>query len=354
MKGLGPDADAARLAARFRAGKPCRHVVVDGFLEPALARAVARDLPGPNDECFTEGRHGGDGVAICRTPEKLGPGWARLDALTRSPEFLVWLGRACGVPGILRNTESSCGGLFRYVHDSEMDVHVDSNDVDVHCAQVGHRRKINMLLYLTPGWREEWGGSFDLYAHPSRPPAKTVMPLFNRCVFFDSYRSWHGVAPITLPRGKEHVARLALILNFYSTNRKGVPKAPPHYNILMPRPLPARLRPGKTPELADLVEISRLLSRRDARLGSLRGLEHSARTGNPAPVSRTAKAAPFGFLDALPPEVRPGKALTRRGYAALRRLFSQRDRELRRLYRGQYDAIQKLKARAPNLVPAGY
>lgn len=342
------------LAARFAAARPFRHLVVDGFLPGALARGVARELPRPDDEAFTEGRVGGDGVAICRDPERLGPSWARVDALTRSADFLAALGEACGVADLRRNEAGDCGGLFRYAPDSEMDVHVDSNDVDVHCAQTGHRRKINLLLYLTPGWREDWGGGFDLYAAPSRAPVKSVAPLFNRCVLFDSHdRSWHGVAPITLPRSARGTARFALILNYFSTDRRGTRPGPPHYNLLFPRPLPARLSPGATPDLADLVEVSRLLSRRDARIGALRALRDAA-AGKTASAPPAPARGPFDFLDALPREVRPGAPLSSRGHAALRRLFAARDRELKALYRGQYSWVQALRARSPGLVPAGY
>lgn len=342
----------AALRGRYRAARPYRHAVIDGFLEDSLARAVASELPGADDARFTEGS---EGVSICRAPESFGPAFARLDSLLRSAEFIGWLESVCGVPGIRRNTEGSCGGLFRYEGESELDVHLDSNDVDVHCAQVGHRRKVNLLLYLSPGWRTEWGGEFDLYANPSRPPERSVAPLFNRCVLFDSHdRSWHGVAPISLPAGANGLARFALILNYYSTNPAGTRKAPPHYNILMPRPLPPRLRPGRVPELADLVEAVRLLKRRDARIDGLRALERASRTGR-APAAPPASAAdPFALLDALPPGARPGRPLTRRALADLRRLFSRRDRELRRLYRGHYAAVQRLKSRAPELVPKGY
>lgn len=340
---LGPA--AGRLRARFRSARPCRHVVIDGFLEPALARAVARELPAAGDPRFGESA---DGLSILRSPAVLGPAFARLEELTASARFLEALGRLSGTTGLRRNAEASCGGLFRYDDRAELDVHVDSNDVDVHCAQSGNRRKVNLLLYLAPGWRHGWGGRFDLYGSPSRPPEVSVAPLFNRCVLFSSHdRSWHGVSPVTLPPGAAGVSRFALIHNFYVP--APVRAARPHYNIFLPRPLPASVRAGRTLTAADALEVARLLARRDERIEGLRRLERGAPAASPA-----ARPDPFALLDALPPAARPGRPLTLEGLAALRRLFGERDRELRRLYRGQYDAVRRLKRTAPGLVPRGY
>jgi len=63
-----------------------------------------------------------------------------------------------------------------------------------HTDDIGGR-VLSFVLYLSPGWRPEWGGELHLddgsgaYAHK-------VDPEFNSLVLFDA-RAWHKVAPFT-------------------------------------------------------------------------------------------------------------------------------------------------------------
>ncbi|MDX6768436.1 MAG: 2OG-Fe(II) oxygenase [Elusimicrobiota bacterium] len=354
-------ASPAAAARAFRRARPFRHAAIDGFLTPALARALRRDLAADTREAFLEGRDLAGSFAICRRPEVIGPGFRRLQALLDSPALLRWLEALSGVRGLRRNADETCGGLFRYDHDAEMDVHLDSHDVDAHCAQTGHPRKLNLLLYLSHGWKAEWGGLFEAYRDPSRQPESVIAPLFNRCVVFDNHHhSWHGVTRVDLPVAERARARYAMIANYYSADPAGTRRAPPRHNWWMPRPLPAHLRPGRKVTLADALEYARLDARRDQRLRELRELERCCRELRERPGRAVAAPAPppapgrFGVLDAIPPFLRPGRVLSRADAAAARRTFAAKDRELRRLYARQYGFIRALKAAAPHLAPAGY
>lgn len=360
LAGLAPRlrAPGGALRESFRRAKPYRHIVLDGFLSPALARAAAREAARAGTQGARED-YSGDRTSIRRDFASLGPALARVDALTRSPEFLGWLARLAGLPDLRRNLEGSCGGLFRYEHAAEMDVHIDSNDVDIHCAQVGHRRKLNLLLYLTPAWRPQWGGEFELFCDPRRPARRRVAPLFNRCVLFESHdASWHAVGRVDLPPERRELARAALILNFYSTCAKGAPKTVPHYNILVPRPLPAGVRAGAVPSVGDLIELAGLLLKREGRIGKLRRLDALSRTLREPPPPRPGSGTPAhpaaALLALLPPGLAPGRPFTRADVARLRALFARKDAELMRLYRREYANVQRLKARAPALMPGGY
>jgi hypothetical protein len=110
-----------------------------------------------------------------------------------------------------------------------------------------------------------------------------------------------------------------LIVNFYGP-KKARGDAPAHYNVWMPRPLPAHLRAGRALTARDAGEIRRLLARRDGLIRELRFLEASRK--------KTPPAVPAP----LPGRVAAGYTLTRADRRELASLFAGRDRELKRLY----------------------
>ena len=76
------------------------------------------------------------------------------------------------------------GGMHQSGPGARLGTHVD---FDRHPG-TGWRRKVNLLLYLNHGWREDWGGCLELGDKPV-----VIAPEFGRMVIFEcSDRSWHG------------------------------------------------------------------------------------------------------------------------------------------------------------------
>jgi Rps23 Pro-64 3,4-dihydroxylase Tpa1-like proline 4-hydroxylase len=70
-------------------------------------------------------------------------------------------------------------------------------------------RKYNFIYYLTPEWKEEWGGNLEFWSHDdvnNSPKEKivTIKNKFNRAIIFDaSQNSWHGFSKdINCPEDK--------------------------------------------------------------------------------------------------------------------------------------------------------
>jgi hypothetical protein len=62
------------------------------------------------------------------------------------------------------------------------------------------QRVANLILYINPNWKSEYGGSFGLWEHnkdtgmPESQPSKIVDCIFNRAVIFNTTQnSWHGI-----------------------------------------------------------------------------------------------------------------------------------------------------------------
>jgi len=213
--------DRDLLRREFNRPSPFRFVQIDGLLEPGPALEVAASLPG-----FESAREQGFSfdfvnerkkVQICdsaRFPQPV----HRLHEALASPEFLDLLGYVTGIPKLLADPTLAGGGIHVTGPAGRLDVHVDFN---YDPARNFHRR-LNLLLYLNPGWNPAWGGRVELWDRDVSRCWQSIEPLHNRCVIFETSEiSFHGVTPLRCPPG---AARKSFAAYYYTT------EAPPDWD----------------------------------------------------------------------------------------------------------------------------
>ena len=258
---------ADELSREFQAATPFRHVVIDEFLAPAFCRELMDAFPAfDRERARNEMGEVGLKAEFPNLPQ-LGPAYARLDAMLRSREFLAFTSRITGIPDLVYDPAYLGGGTHENLSGQELDVHVDFN---LHPATHFHRR-LNAILFLNPEWCEQWGGALELHLNPWLPPeqdmVKTVLPLANRCVVFETTeRSWHGFKKIVLPEEKKHLSRRSIAVYYYTSQRPKQETAPPHATVYVQRPLPEYIRPGYTLRQEDVETLQSLMVRRDMQI----------------------------------------------------------------------------------------
>jgi Rps23 Pro-64 3,4-dihydroxylase Tpa1-like proline 4-hydroxylase len=193
--------------------QPPRHVVVDDFLPADLAGAAAAAWPPPGWEHWLEYDSPLERKRTmnrCRfMPRPLVTALARV--------LFLPVGDALGAPEALVPDLGLYGaGMHDMGPGDWLDLHRDAS----HHADCGVARRANAVLYLTPGWRGEWGGALELWPDagggPGGDPAR-VLPLFNRLVVFDAAAGYHGVPhPLACPAG---VRRASLSVFWYGSAR---------------------------------------------------------------------------------------------------------------------------------------
>ncbi|HEY4335967.1 MAG TPA: 2OG-Fe(II) oxygenase [Puia sp.] len=206
-------AQLPELAKRYQAAKPYSHIVLENFLNPAIL-----------DECIKEFNrlNETDGWINYKHYNEDKRGLNKLDLLPdsikgtinelNSPEFLQWLSKITGIPGLKKDEDLEGGGIHQSTRGGFLNIHADFT---VHPHHRNWQRRVNVLVYLNRDWKEEWGGKLELWDKKMKACEESVLPVYNRCVIFNTDAdSYHGhPLPMECPEGE---FRRSIALYYYT------------------------------------------------------------------------------------------------------------------------------------------
>ncbi|KAA2242561.1 2OG-Fe(II) oxygenase [Chitinophaga agrisoli] len=213
------------LSRQYQEANPYPHIVLENFLNPAML-----------DKCIEEFNqlNKSDGwINYVHYNEKK-RGLNKLDLLPdnikhtinelNSPEFLQFLSTLTGIDNLQKDDHLEGGGIHQSGKGGFLNIHADFT---VHPHHRHWQRRVNVLVYLNKGWQEEWGGKLELWDTEMKACEKKVLPVFNRCVIFNTDAdSYHGhPEPMTCP---EDQYRRSIALYYYSIEDKPFRRAT-HY-----------------------------------------------------------------------------------------------------------------------------
>ena len=191
-------ANIAALKATFNSNTPCKHIIMDNFLNENYANQLYENFPSLEDMNVKRKSLNEDKKEEYNF-DKFHPVFNQVREAIRSQELIdVWH----EISG-LANLESTLDGYGSGIHQggngSFVDVHLDYN---MHTEKDLHRR-LNILIYLNKNWKEEYGGHLELWDEKVTKMEKAVLPAFNRAVIFRTDElSQHGVRKVTCPENE--------------------------------------------------------------------------------------------------------------------------------------------------------
>jgi Rps23 Pro-64 3,4-dihydroxylase Tpa1-like proline 4-hydroxylase len=136
-----------------------------------------------------------------------------------SNEFVEKIERLTGIYGLIRNdTRLKGAGVHRITKGGYLGVHTDFNSYYKEGVKLD--RRINLLIYLNPQWKEEYNGQLWLCDKNSHRCVKKILPLINRCVIFNTTsKSLHGhPEPLNVP---DNIRRQSIAVYYYTENKTG-------------------------------------------------------------------------------------------------------------------------------------
>jgi hypothetical protein len=225
--------DRDDLRASYMAAKPFPFFAVDNFVDETSVRKIAAAYP-TFDTALGQGKTFttvNERKKVQITDSKLfPPPVAELNAALSSPSFLADLSYITGMPNLLADEQLVGGGIHVTGPGGRLDVHVDFNYIE---ERKLHRR-INLLLYLNPKWKEEWGGHIQLWDKNVEHCDASFAPVVNRCVVFETSEiSYHGVTPVS-PNAP--VPRQSFAAYYYTREAPAYWKGEAHSTVFRARP----------------------------------------------------------------------------------------------------------------------
>jgi Rps23 Pro-64 3,4-dihydroxylase Tpa1-like proline 4-hydroxylase len=199
---------------------PFPHTIIDNFLKDGMIDDVLSNINNLKDD-------DADSKFISKSSpfeyNKYAFTKTHSDCLNRlfvelnSPEFINYLENMTGIKDIIANdTTLLGGGIHRIKNGGFLKLHTDFNSY--HHKHYGKLdRRINLLIYMNPDWKEEYNGSLLLYDKQNGTCAKKILPILNRCVIFNtSNKSIHGHPEIlNVP---ENICRQSIAVYYYTKN----------------------------------------------------------------------------------------------------------------------------------------
>jgi hypothetical protein len=154
---LRPGISFDELAPQFNAAKPFHHVVIDNFLTEEAAHAVAAEFPAYNGPVWNEYNNAIEVKKAYNHWDKFPPVTYKLFNFFNSPGFTCEIAKLCGGQ-LFADPGLHGGGWHSHGPGGKLNMHLDYS---IH-PKTGLERRINLILYVQPEWRTEWGGALGL------------------------------------------------------------------------------------------------------------------------------------------------------------------------------------------------
>jgi Rps23 Pro-64 3,4-dihydroxylase Tpa1-like proline 4-hydroxylase len=166
---------------------PTRHAVIDDVLPPAVAEKIYRAFPPPEKmrllTSFRERKY------TSKSLDQMDPLIADITFALQSPPVIAEVGKVTGIRDMIGDPNLYAGGISAMTAGQFLNPHIDNS----HDHERRRYRVLNLLYYLSPGWRAEFGGSLELWDSRVRERVE-IASLFNRLVIMETHqRSWHSV-----------------------------------------------------------------------------------------------------------------------------------------------------------------
>lgn len=209
------EAEADRLTAAFDAAESggVRYCWLDSLLPDDVMLAAFSLLPALA------------GMVRLKTLKERKFVTAELDALAEPIRHLVMalnsravadiVARIIGVPFLETDPKLYNSGITAMVPGDFMCPHLDNS----HDYDRTRRRAVALIYYMAPFWRDDYGGSLELWGSDWRAQPRSVDFRGNRLVIMETTdRSWHSVQPILGP-----LPRVNAISYFYAPSTERHP-----------------------------------------------------------------------------------------------------------------------------------
>ncbi len=200
----------ASLADDYQSKTPYHYTCVDDFLPPEILRRVREEALAMGEKA-SEHSSANEKLKTSYNPDRMPPYSKAVFQALNSRAFIQFLEKMSGIKGLIPDPYFKGGGIHRTNTTGFLSIHADFN----HHSIMNLERRLNLLIYLNPDWKEEFGGSFEVWTDDMKTKVADFAPVMNRmCCFSTGDDTMHGnPEPVNHPNGDP---RLSIALYYYT------------------------------------------------------------------------------------------------------------------------------------------
>jgi len=220
------------LSGSYCFAEPYPHIVINNFLPLSLIEEILELFPIEKlaDDTFYESDYYGLHKRQI-LPESCEQRIRSIFHFFNSAPILQFLEGLTSIDSLLGDPYFHGGGFHEIFREGKLGVHADFRINE----QLHLHRRLNILIYLNKNWSPDYGGNLEIWDKEMKSKVKSVMPLFNRCVIFNTdANSYHGHPdPLNTPA---NITRKSIALYYYTASKKVYEDTPSHGTMYASRP----------------------------------------------------------------------------------------------------------------------
>lgn len=177
------------MSEEFIHAKPYSHLVIENFLSDHIFEKVSKEFPEVDDNW----NH------YCN-PIEIKYSFDRLDLMKQPFQSIFY---SLSTKHIIEKIEQITrikplehdpylhgAGLHCLKRNGRLGMHLDYEKHPI----TGKERRLNLILFLSTEWKEEWNGALEFWSNNMNCCEKKIYPKPNRAVLFQTNDvSWHGI-----------------------------------------------------------------------------------------------------------------------------------------------------------------
>lgn len=220
------------MSANYCFAHPFPHIAIDNFLPADSIKELGAHFPTEkldNDAILDMGYAGHHKRQIL--PSACDRFCRRSFDFFNSQPLIEFLEGLTAIDGLLPDPNFFGGSFHETGRGGKLGIHAYfriNNKLHV-------SRRMNVIVYLNEDWLEEHNGSLKIWSRDMTTKVKTVAPIWNRCVIFNTDAdSYHGHPdPLTVPEGK---MRRSLAPYYYTASKTIYEEVPNCSTVYAARP----------------------------------------------------------------------------------------------------------------------
>jgi Rps23 Pro-64 3,4-dihydroxylase Tpa1-like proline 4-hydroxylase len=187
LQRLDRDADAIKRDFQTDKGIKTRFTAIDDLLPEELAERIAAAFPEVSGmrllDSFRERKY------TSKSLEKYDPLIEAITFAFQDERVIKKVAELTGIDDAVGDPHLYAGGISAMAPGHFLNPHIDNS----HDGDQKNYRVLNLLYYITPGWKSENGGNLELWDLKVTKPLE-IPSLFNRLVLMSTNdKSWHSV-----------------------------------------------------------------------------------------------------------------------------------------------------------------